>query len=56
MMAPSLSVMMAQGLSRVEEVSLQAVRMGPAPPALMAVSLRDLRDALAEVMTKMTAI
>ena len=55
-MAPSQFVMMAQGQSRVEEVNLQAARMGPALPVLMAVSLRDLKDALAEVMTKMTAI
>ena len=54
-MAPSLFVMMALSQSRLEEVSLQAAKMGPPPPALMAVSQRDLRDALAEVMTKMTA-
>jgi len=53
-MAPSQFVMMAQGQSRVEEV--QAARMGPTPPALMAVSLKNLRDALAKVMTKMTVI
>ena len=56
MMVPSLSVMMGQDQSRVEEVNLQAARMDPALPALMAVNLSDLRDALAEVMTKMTAI
>ena len=51
MMAPSLSVMMAQGQSREEEVNLQAARMDPALPALMAVNLSVLRDVLAEVMT-----
>ena len=56
MMAQGLSVMMALSQSRLEEVSLQAARMDPPPLALMAVNLSDLRDALAEVMTKMTAI
>jgi len=48
MMAPSLSVLMARGQSRVEEVSLQAVMTDPPPPVLMAVSLSDLRDLPAE--------
>jgi len=48
MMAPSLSVLMARGQSREEEVSLQAAMTDPPPPALTAVSLRDLRDLPAE--------
>merc|ERR1712137_1451379 len=48
MMAPSLSVLMARGQSREEEVSLQAVMTDPPPPALMEVSLSDLRDLPAE--------
>ena len=49
MMAPSLSVLMARGQSREEEVSLQAVMTDPLPPALTEVSLSDLRDLPAEV-------
>ena len=48
MMAPSLFVLTARGQSREEEVSLQAVMTDPPPPALMGVSLRGLRDPLAE--------
>ena len=46
MMAPDLSVLMARGQSRSEEVSLGAVRTGPSPPALTAVNLSDLNDHL----------
>ena len=48
MMDPSQFVLMARGQSRAGEVSLRAARTDPPPPALMGVSLRGLRDPLAE--------
>ena len=48
MMDPSQFVLTARGQSREGEVSLQAARTGPAPLALMGVSLRGQRDPLAE--------
>merc|ERR1712227_380114 len=39
---------MGRGQSRAGEVSLQAARTDPPPPALMGVSLRGQRDPLAE--------